>query len=391
MTWRLPQLLLLLPFLVLGEGVATRLASVVQDQTNEATRSARLKRQRELNDWFHEHDRRVLAPAECKTEQDRRNADEYHATMSNFQLLALPRRERRKAKAALQAYAQTMNLHGEAALRTLFSPLPPELLARWQEPPTIKAACLGGIVRYAPAAVYVPDSQTMYLDFNQAIEPALFADAFEHELWHHLVRCVAPPDVARNLFWEGYNETLSELWGAELRRQAGEEALADGPVRYPVSSAIASLCFAANRRATLAWLLGERESTDLAKGIAPTLPSLAALLSDRLAMPETRKAHIETILENWNWHEDDGTPPVIDSFLVGATIDPERIRTAFRLNRRYLEAFIAAQAVVWLQDLVEAEGRDKLQALASSELPDALAGNLGRAMNYVRNPAAPLR
>jgi hypothetical protein len=162
-------------------------------------------------------------------------------------------------------------------------------------------------------------------------------------------------------------------------------------VRYPVSSAIASLCFAANRRATLAWLLGERESTDLAKGIAPTLPSLAALLSDRLAMPETRKAHIETILENWNWHEDDGTPPVIDSFLVGATIDPERIRTAFRLNRRYLEAFIAAQAVVWLQDLVEAEGRDKLQALASSELPDALAGNLGRAMNYVRNPAAPLR
>jgi hypothetical protein len=391
MILRALQLLALLPALVLADGVGTRLTVVVRGQTNETTHKTRLARQREISDWFHEHNRHVPSEAKCKTEADRRNARDFHAVMSNFQLLALPKRDRLKAEAALQAYADAVSTHGEAALRSLFSPLPPELLARWQQPPTVKAACLGGIVRFAPAAVYVPTSQTMYLDFNQAIEPAVFADAFEHELWHHLVPSVKPPDVARNLFWEGFNEALSELWGSELRRRMDGKAMADGPVRYPVAAALASLCFAADRNATLQWLLGRLPRKEFAQSLAPHLPRLAAEFAAYPALSPERKTRIEAVLADWNWREDDGTPPRIDTFLEGNAIAAERVRTAFRLNRRYLDVFIDAQAVIWLQEAAKDSGKQRLLKLAREHLPDPLVANLRRTLNYIRDPASPLR
>jgi hypothetical protein len=381
----------ILPALVLADGVGTRLAAVVREQTDEATHKERLARQREISSWFHDHGRRIPTDAECRAEEDRRNARDFHALMSNFQLLALPKRERLKAEAALQAYANAVSTHGETALRSLFAPLPPELMSRWQKPPAVKAAFLGGIVRYAPAAIYVTSSQTVYLDFNQAIDPAAFADCFEHELWHHLVPSVQPPAVADNLFWEGFNEALSELWANELRTRMAGKAIADGPVRYPVQTAIASLCFAADRKATLGWLLGKQSREEFARSLAPQLPGLAAQFTAYPAMPPERKKRIEAILADWNWHEDDGSPPLIDTFLQSNAMSPERIQTAFRLNRRYLEAFIDAQAVVWLQETVSVDSRKKLVQIGRSQLPDTLATNLRRTLNYVRNPDSPLR
>jgi len=354
----------------------------VQSQTDETTRPTRLERQRELNAWFHEHDHHLPAEAACKTERDRRNTTEFAAAMSNFQLLALPRREREQASAALADYAEAVNQHGEAAFLALFPQPPERLLARWRRPPTIKAVCLEGIVTYAPAAVYVPTSATMYLDFNQATDPAVFADAFEHELWHHLVPSVQPPKVAGNLLWEGFNEALSELWGAELRRQTGS-ALGDGPVRYPVATALASLCFAADRDGTLAWLLAEPPDAGWAVGLAARL----------LAQPQLdhgRQERLVALLTAWNWHEDDGSPPRLDPFLQDRAISPKKVRAAFRLNRRYLDAFIDALAVVRLQDALAVDGRKTLLALGEG-LPPALRANLARTLNYLRNPDLPLR
>lgn len=385
---RLLQLVVALPLFVSAEGVGDRLAAVVQSQTDETTRPARLERQRELNAWFHEHDRHLPSEAACTNATDRRNTSEFAAAMSNFQFLALPKRQRERASIALTAYARAVAEHGDAVIRALFPASAESVLTRWQQPPTIKAVCLEGIVTYAPAAVYVPGSATMYLDFNQATDPAVFADAFEHELWHHLVPSVQPPEVAGNLFWEGFNEALSELWSAELRRQAGL-ALGDGPVRYPVAAALASLCLAADREGTLAWLLGKRSQADFAAGLG-RLPTLAASFRDYPRLTADRQQRIATLLADWNWREDDGSPPKLAPFLAGDSIAAGQIRTAFQLNRGYLDAFIDALAVVWLQDAMAEQGRESLLALAKS-LPAPLHANVERTINYLRRPDFPLR
>jgi hypothetical protein len=169
------------------------------------------------------------------------------------------------------------------------------------------------------------------------------------------------------------------------------KAIADGTVRYPVQTAISSLCFAADRKATLGWLLGKQSREEFVQSLAPQVPGLAALFTASAAMPPRRKTRIEAVLADWNWHEDDGSPPRIDTFLDGNVIAAMRIRTAFRLNRRYLDAFIDAQAVVRLQDIVKGAGKDRLLKLARERLPDTLVANLQRTLNYIRNPEAPLR
>jgi len=382
---RLLALLSLLASLA-SANVGDNLAVVVRQQTGEENRAQRLARQRELNAWFHEQNRRLPREEDCRNETDRRNAAEFPAIMSNFQFLDLPRRERQRAAELLGAHARAVAEHGEYALRALFPDLPPPLLERWRNAPTVKAASLGGFGGHAPEAVYAPASVTMYLDFNQAVDPAAFADAFEHELWHHLVPSVHPPEVADNLFWEGFNEALAEMWGAELHRRGRLERLGSGKVSYPVATALASLCLAADRDGTLAWLLGEESRTAFADALAPRLPALAGEFRAQPAIGRERQRRIEAVLANWNWREPDGSPPRIDSLLADGAICPERVRTAFRLNRAYLEACIDAQAVVWLQNLLAASGRDSLLDLARETLPDQLQGNLVRVFNYLRNP-----
>lgn len=368
-------------------GVGERLAAVVREQTAEANRAARLARQRELNAWFHEHGRRLPREAEYRNETDRRNADEFPGTMSNFHFLDLPRRDRRRAAARLAAHAQAVAEHGEDALRALFPQPPAPLLERWRNPPAVRAASLGGFAAHAPEAVYAPASATIYLDFNRAVDPAAFADAFEHELWHHLVPIVQPPEVADNLFWEGFNEALSELWGAELHRRGGLGQLGSGKVSYPVATALASLCLATDRDGTLAWLLGERDRAAFADTLAPRLPALAAEFRAQPAIGDERQRRIEAVLAEWNWRETDGSPARIDTFLADGAICPDRVSTAFRLNRAYLEAFIEAQAVVWMQDALAERGRNRLLALGRETLPAHLQANLARVFNYLRNPS----
>lgn len=385
---RFPAWLGLLAFLsgLASAGVGDNLAAVVRQQTDEGGRTARLARQRELNAWYHEHDRRVPREAECRTEADRRNAAEFHGTMSNYQFLLLSRREREPAAAQLATHARVVAEHGEPALLALFPDLPATVRDRWRNAPAVKAAFLGGFSSTAPVAVYLPDNATMYLDFNQAADPAAFADAFEHELWHHLVPAVRPPEVAANLFWEGFNEALAELWGAELHRRGGLDRLGPGKVSYPVATALASLCLAADRDSTLAWLLGEQSRAAFADKLVSRLPALAAEFQAQPKLGSERQRQIEAVLADWNWREDDGSPPRIDAFLANEALCPERIRTAFRLNRPYLEAFIDAQAVVWLQRALTASGRESLLTLGKEGLPPQLQANLVRVFNYLRNP-----
>lgn len=385
---RLPAWLHLLVFLssLATANVGDNLATVVRQQTNEESRTARLARQRELNAWYHEHDRQVPPETECRNEAERRNAAEFHGVMSNFQFLLLPRREREQGTARLAAHARAVTEHGGPALLALFPDLPPTVRDRWRNAPAVKAAFLGGFTADTPAAVYLPDNATMYLDFNQAADPAAFADAFEHELWHHLVPSVRPPEVAANLFWEGFNEALAELWGAELHRRGGLARLGPGKVSYPVAAALASLCLAADRDSTLAWLLGEQTQAAFADSLAPRLPALAGEFRAQPKLGTERQRQIETVLADWNWREDDGSPPRIDAFLENGAVCPARIRTAFRLNRAYLEAFIDAQAVGWLQRALAAEGRESLLALGRESLPPQLQANLVRVFNYLRLP-----
>jgi hypothetical protein len=151
------------------------------------------------------------------------------------------------------------------------------------------------------------------------------------------------------------------------------------------------LCFAADRNATLQWLLGRLPRKEFAQSLAPHLPRLAAEFAAYPALSPERKTRIEAVLADWNWREDDGTPPRIDTFLEGNAIAAERVRTAFRLNRRYLDVFIDAQAVIWLQEAAKDSGKQRLLKLAREHLPDPLVANLRRTLNYIRDPASPLR
>jgi len=235
------------------------------------------------------------------------------------------------------------------------------------------------------AALYVPATRTIYLNLNRLANAGLpaFIDTVEHELWHHLVPVI--PGGSRNVWWEGFNEALTESWRARLETAAGGlKALNDESVEYPVQTAFASLLLASDRARVLAYLTAADSGVP---GVsASALPLLAA--AERVTASEERR--IAAILTDWGWKEDDGSRVSVSYLLRDRALDPEVVGREFRTNRRFLRAFTDALTVAAIQDFRRESGGSADRVADQPGLAPPLRRNLRRVLDYVGTPAIPL-
>lgn len=327
---------------------------------------------------------------------------EIHRLMHNVRILRLTSRERDRWTAACTAYAHRLSTGFAPALERMLPgaanrDLRDRIMARWNSPLAVSALYFTDGSPGSSKAFYVPVIRTVFLDLNASVDdPAGLSDGLEHELWHHLLPVVTPYDVGRNLWWEGFNEAVSECWAEGLPRD--RDCPAEGPVLYPVLTAYASLFLACDLPLTLRWLDGElgREAyaERLRQAPRPGLPGLPDVLADSLLaaeeMPAPREQRVAHMLTAWGWKEDDGSPVQVDIFTGGGRVDRAACSRVFAENRRFAFAFLDALTVTLLQDAVGDLGQRRLLRVTPGSLPENLHTNLKRTLHYAADPKTPL-
>ena len=385
-------------------------ASCIDPRTGLEERERRRqlrKRQRELSKWLNARGRNVRWQ-DCVTPTDRRNYREYPGHMANARLLALPYGKRRALVREVDAYfadfARLFAKSLEGVVGNGVASSGPNLrrclATQLAQHLTVTCRFLNRTGGSVTAALYLPESSELILNLNRMAEdPAEFIDTFEHELWHHLLPFVGPGRVGHNVWWEGFNEAVTEMWAASLNRlrERGEKQ-ADGGVEYPVQVALASLFLGVHRAGTLEWLAAGGECAELDAHLteravdAEPRGRLRSVLAARhplgYAVSPEEQRRVEAVLTQWRWKEDDGSRISIAHLLVRERLDAPAIDDAFRVNRRFLKHVIDALTLVRLQDLREECPVDEI--LSEADLPALLASNLERVLRYVRDPVSPL-
>jgi len=381
-------------------------AACIDPVTHEENRGRfedRRESQKRLREWFDAHDRSVDW-GECRTEQDRRNYLDFKTVMADEKLLALSCRKRlrivRRAEDYFSDFGRLFARSSTGLLGCIHARVGRECVAaQLRDRLHVKARFFGTAAGRRIAALYVPSSRTVWFDLNRlASAPEEFTDAFEHELWHHLLPLGEVRGFAGNIWCEGFNEAVCEAWSDEFRTLRGARDARNDTVEYPVQTALASLCLGTAKAATVSALaagvrpavFAEKQAPSASEGmtvdsegaLAEALQSLG-LLSYRIEPDERQR--VESVLGGWGWREDDGDRISVE-YLIALTgeLDAETINAEFRSNRRFLRAFVDALSVVRLQSTLE-YGRESL-VLAGVDVPPILKTNLRRVLRYVKRP-----
>ena len=360
-------------------------------------RRARIARQKQLREWLREHGGQVAAE-DCEDEEDRRNLREYPETMAGRRLLALPRRQRLRLLREIEDYFEQFSEYFAASLTAVFQVaepkhLPPIVRSQMQIRLRVRPRALPRERGHLIAAIYLPQHRLILFNPDQAAEdPAGFLDTFEHELWHHLLPGLDDLANDANLWWEGFNEAVSEIWSAEFHaRASGIGHLHSSSVEYPSQAAFASLLLGLCRTSTLRFLTGEIGEDEFLAGLTgrgARGAALAQAYGQRDFLPPARRERVESVLTEWGWREDDGSRISLEYLLVDHRLDRNILQYEFHRNREFLMHFIQALTIVLLQDL-----RDRFplrEWRRELDLPEALQSNLRRVFNYTRNPHYPL-
>ena len=368
---------------------------------NTAKRSPLLKRQKELDAWLDSHGR-VVNWADCKTEQDKTNYREFKDVMAGHRLLALPLKERRKRVNQVVTYFTTFKSLFPGAVEAVLSgrgqaPITPAVRkttsTQLDTPIRIQKYFFGRGPQSMIASVYLPDRNAMVLNLDFLAEnPEEFFDAFEHELWHHIIPVPEELKIAGNIWWEGIDELLSESFAYELeiRSNTLPDDLADRSIEYPIQTALMSLLLSANRTATLEFATNSISQTQVAQKLRSSQiaksANLGNVLSDAYHVTAAKKKRLERILTKWGWKEDDGEPVNIAYLLdENKKLSAEIINREFQSNRRFLMDVIQAVTVVAIQDL-QCEFNDQELADIAKPLPPHLQRNLKRVLEYCHDP-----
>ncbi len=364
----------------------------VTQRENRPARLAQQRRQRELDLWFDRHNRNVSLE-DCRTPEDRANYRDFPWVMANVDFLKLPYRQRlRYLERIATWFAHAQDRFGISLDRlTGDDPwLRQALAARAQQVPVFRARYFGRQALTAHGAVYLPEQQVILVNLNLLAQwPEEFIDSFEHELWHHLLPITDTAHISRQPWTEGFVEAVSELWSEELR--AAEVLLhpRELTVEYPLQSAWASLCLGMDAQATLRHLAGLDDRAAFASRLAasptPLGPSLALQVEQSDAIPPSRLARLNRLLNQWGWKEDDGSPMDITRYVARDRLDAAAIDREFLEDKPFVLDLVRAMTVTSLQDLQQQVPADRIQQ--SVHLPTHLADNLARVLAYARDPA----
>ncbi|OPZ31057.1 MAG: hypothetical protein BWZ02_00445 [Lentisphaerae bacterium ADurb.BinA184] len=363
---------------------------------DRARRQETVARQRELDAWFSDHGRRVSL-ADCTTPEDQENYHALRRTLAGARLLQLPVRERLAALDRMETYLRGFDNGFTDALAALGvnladtgDPLTAHLLARLRIPPAFEARFFGRDESSRIGSMYFPPANLILLNLDVLCEaPEDFLDSIKHELWHHLLPIPPGRGFAGNLWWEGFNEAISETWADALRECTGSRAEWSRKVEYPVDTALAGLFLAADRVGALRYVAG----IDGAEAFAARLRGggvlgerLATILQTPASLDPSTQIRIEQLLHNWRWKADDGGRIRVTRLVADGRVSPAAVEDAFVQRRRFLMDFIQALSVVGLQD-IEADRATRAAALAAAEtLPRHLRKNVRTVFEYCRQP-----
>ena len=357
-------------------------------------RQALVARQKELNAWFSARGRRV-SQADCATPEDQANFQDLRHVLANAGLLQLPLRERLEALDRMDAYLLALDRGFAGSLAALGidladpgDPLTAHLLGRLRIPLSFEARFFGRDESSRIGSMYFPPSNLVLLNLDILCEaPEELTDSLEHELWHHLLPIPPGKGFADNLWWEGFNEAISETWAAALRQGEGAGREWSRTVEYPVDTALACLFLGTDRAGALRYVAGVDSAETLAAGLAirgPLGERLAGIIRDPAALDDARRERIEQLLHDWRWKEDDGSRIRIARLMANGRLDRSAVETAFVQRRKFLMDTIQALAVVSLQDI--AADRAAHEAAGSLPLPPHLRRNVKAVFDYCREP-----
>lgn len=410
--------------------LAARISAVLCDagaidpasrEEKKAHRRQLRRRQDELYRWYESKGRNVSL-RDCKTETDRANYREFRKIMANADFLELSYRRRLHFVSRIERHFMEMRPQFSPALEAVVGAVSePDrggerrssqgrlhafFLGRLQQPLTIGLSYFGRGLRTGYAAVYTPKTQTMLLNLNLAqSRPAEFIDAFEHELWHHLIPVRIPDDMTNNLWWEGFAETVAELWSEEVHERMPRARIArSSSIEYPVQVAFCALYLGMERQLTFEYLCGLRDAADFSRAFAAgtyppaaggcrampdsQVPPVRRILGDIISKPaaiDSEKRHrIEKLLSDWGWKEDDGSRISIGKYIANGDFEATELGFAFRLKKQLLFDLIQAVTVVNLQDLTAAVPTRCIVGMLV--LPQHLTANVRDVCHYVRNP-----
>ncbi len=362
-----------------------------------------LEHQRKLNQWLDSHGRNVTL-AKCKTEEDKRNYRDFKNVMAGHRLLTLPLRERIKRVQMVKNYCHSFTKNFTTAIKAVIPPSDKSTLSehiyenlnkQLRTPLKISRYFFGRNQQSMIASVYLPAREHMFLNLDfLADNPQDFRDAFEHELWHHLIPIPDDLRISQNLWWEGCNELFSEVFGSKLDdlNNASSTIPHSRSVEYPIQTAFCSLLFANNQQATVAFANSAITRDELAEKLINKISadgainkSLGEVLQASHRIDQYKKQRLEKTLGDWGWRENNGTEIDIGYLLQNERLADDKLNREFKKNRRFLMDLIQALTVTNIQELKKQRTDYELRKSASA-LPSQLRHNLRRVLEYCDNP-----
>jgi len=318
--------------------------------------------------------------------------------MATHGFLELPLRRRRRIVGEIDGYVTALRSDSGAAMATVLGAesdpvsvaVRAHLVRRMGVPVNLEPRFFGRRGTTAIVSLYFPPTGTIYLDFNRlAAGPRKLIDGLEHEVWHHLLPLADEAPASVNLWWEGFTEALSEIWGGILTESLPRAYQGHRCVAYPVQTAYVTLFLSCDRSASVAFAGGVLPASELAgrlracNGPKTVLGStLGRQIGEMLTMPPARQARVEKLLHDWRWREDDGGRISVGCMISEGAFEAGVIDREFRRNRRFLMDVIQALTVVNLQD-VAARCRPLPRM---PDMPRHLRENVLTVLDYVGDP-----
>lgn len=343
-------------------------------QEDRAAVARRRQRQQELSDWYHQAGRPTSRSQ--LSEADQQRLREYPQLMASAALLELSRSQRLAYLDRVDHTFYRLQRHAQAALEKLCAgdaELIAEIEARAREIPSVQLRYFGRGPQTTVGAIYQPGTRTIYLNLNHSVhEPNAFFDAFEHELWHHLLPIVSTQSMGQRPWVEGYVEAVAELWGGAVSSPYPS-------VEYPVQTALATLHLAHARRPTLRYLTGLDDEATFRAQLEPRLPGLFP----DLHVPGSPQ-DLRDLLRAWGWEEDDGSPLRLEHLLTDTQLSPSAVSQEFLQDGAFVMDLIRAISILKLQ------AAQPLPPLPQ-DLPQPLRDNLQRVLRHIDAPHDYLR
>ena len=398
-------------------------AGAIRKETNvedTGLKKRMIERHHMLDDWFRSKGKHVTWE-QCKNEIDKTNYIKFRQMMANRDFLQLGLNQRLKYIRAVNDYLDVFLLNFLSSLTTLINSntadsdkhqklLIERVVRQLNKPVSIQIRYFNRNRFTMTGALYLPNEPAIYINLNELIRSGPdFIDSVEHEMWHHLLPPRNDSGDFATLWFEGFTETVSEIWSSKLHQNVPADQTGVQPsktIQYPVQTAFVSLFFGLENQSALNFFSGFLSAQDFAAEFRINSGNIKVnryttkrnknaydsdlrkcLMQVVLSMNTISKhdqLKIEKILSNWGWREDNGKPVTVSRYLDDGVLSNRLINKAYRYERQLFLDFIQAMTIVQLQKIQKSVSISK--AAREFQLPDHLIKNIKKVAGYVNNP-----